>query len=579
MIKEIILKFGSAPDEANVKLNVAPVTVFVGPNNSGKSKVLQELNRHCTTGQAHPTDVILESVEFSNVLPEKVEDIKKKLLLTPRKNETVQQGRIFIGRHDKRLQVRERDFLQSLDNPNANKKNFCQWYLALYTLILDGKSRINLTQEREAGDLQKSPSNYLSILFRDDEKRQEVRRIAYDAFGTYFVVDPTNLGKLRIRYSPRPPEDVSEERGIDDRSVKFHKSAINVDDASDGVKAFTGIVTQIIAGDPRVVIIDEPEAFLHPALSAKLGKEISISASASDKRLFVSTHSASFVMGCVQSGAPTNIVRLTYQHGVATARALPNEKLLQLMRNPLLRSTGVLEGLFYESVIVTEADSDRAFYQEINERLLAFGDGRGIPNCLFLNAQNKQTVHQVIKPLREMGIPAAAIVDVDILKEGGSVWTDFLKGGFIPEASHLGLGQTRSTIKRKCDESGKNMKREGGIGVLDRSDREAAVNLFKQLADYGLFVVEGGELESWLPELKVSGHGPAWLIETFEKMGSDPDGNGYVRPAEDGVWHFMDEVAAWMRNPNRSGIPDDVSHNNRLHGDRPSAAPQLQSGA
>jgi hypothetical protein len=42
------------------------------------------------------------------------------------------------------------------------------------------------------------------------------------------------------------------------------------------------------------------------------------------------------------------------------------------MRNPLLRSTGVLSGLFYEFVIVTEADADRAFYQEIN-------DGTSVP--------------------------------------------------------------------------------------------------------------------------------------------------------------------------------------------------------
>ena len=50
-------------------------------------------------------------------------------------------------------------------------------------------------------------------------------------------------------------------------------------------------------------------------------------------------------MGCVQSGVPINIVRLTYTQGDATARLLPNDKLLQLMRNPLLRSTGVVDGL------------------------------------------------------------------------------------------------------------------------------------------------------------------------------------------------------------------------------------------
>lgn len=140
-----------------------------------------------------------------------------------------------------------------------------------------------------------------------------------------------------------------EERGIHAEAVKFHSNAMPISLASDGVKAFTGMVTEMIAGDPSVLLMDEPEAFLHPSLSFKLGKEVSGIMSASDKRLFVATHSSNFVMGCIQSGAPVNIVRLTYRNDIPTARILPNEDILKLMRNPLLRSTGVLSGLFTSS--------------------------------------------------------------------------------------------------------------------------------------------------------------------------------------------------------------------------------------
>src|SRR5437660_6602704 len=97
---------------------------------------------------------------------------------------------------------------------------------------------------------------------------------------------------------------------------------------------------------------------------------------------------------------------------------LRNEDILELMLNPLLRSTGVLSGLFYEFVVVTEADADRAFYQEVNERLLRFKPEWGIPNCLFINAQNKQTLRTIIRPLRKLGIPAVGVADVDVLKDG-----------------------------------------------------------------------------------------------------------------------------------------------------------------
>ena len=275
----------------------------------------------------------------------------------------------------------------------------------------------------------------------------------------------------------------------------------------------------------------------------------------SDKRLFVATHSPNFVMGCIQSGAPVNIVRLTYRNEVATARVLPNEDILKLMRNPLLRSTGVLSGLFYEFVIVTESDADRAFYQEINDRLLKHSAGRGIPNCLFLHAQNKQTVKTIIKPLRELGIPVAGIVDIDVLKDGAVVWSSFLDSGSIPELEREPLASLRLALKRKFEEAGKNMKRDGGIQALAEGDQEALQNFFNKLSDYGLFVVPNGELESWLKDLDASGHGPSWLVEIFEKMGEDPGSADYLKPADGDVWGFIDCISSWFFDPRRKGIP------------------------
>jgi hypothetical protein len=260
-------------------------------------------------------------------------------------------------------------------------------------------------------------------------------------------------------------------------------------------------------------------------------------------------------MGCIQSGAPVNIVRLTYRDGVPTSRILPNDDILKLMRNPLLRSTGVLSGLFYEFVVVTESDADRAFYQEINDRLLRHTDDKGIPNCLFLNAQNKQTVKTIIKPLRELGIPVAGIVDIDVLKDGGSVWASFLDCGFLPDLERQPLATIRQALKRKFEESGQNMKRDGGINILHGDDKEALQNLFTKLASYGLFVVPSGELESWLKNLNANGHGPNWLVDVFEKIGEDPNSDGYVKPDEGDVWGFIDDISKWFFDPRRKGIP------------------------
>ena len=441
-----------------------------------------------------------------------------------------------------------------LNDPN-NATLFCQWFLAYTILMLDGRQRINLINEQRAHDLQQPSKTSFQELLRNNTSREEVRRIVYDAFGFYLVVDPTKLTNLRLRLSPKPPATEMEERGIDEVAVQFHGKAELIEEASDGIKAFVGIITAIIAGDPTILLIDEPEAFLHPSLAFKLGKEISLASSKSEKRLFVSTHSPNFVMGCIQSGTPVNIVRLTYRDKVATARVLKNEDLLELMRNPLLRSTRVLEGLFYEFVIVTEGDTDRAFYQEINQRLLDHKPEWGIPNCLFLNAQNKQTVHTILTPLRNLGIPAAGIVDIDVLKEGGTTWANFLVGGFVPELTRKSLALLRSDVKKTLNGTNKDMKRDGGVELLNDSDREAANNLCDQLQEYGLFIVRKGEVESWLPNLGVSVRSSSWLIDIFQKMGTDPEQSDYVLPSNDDVWSFMAEVKNWLSTPSRKGIP------------------------
>lgn len=562
MIDKIFLKFGSSINTNSLNIDVTPITIFVGPNNSGKSKILRELENYIRTSISQPSDVILDKLQFTPYSLSEIDKQISQIEQIPNPGENVSPGSIIIGKvgaqenKAQRFQIEKESLLREAQNPNGQRLWSYNKFLSLYTLRLDGTNRLSLLKEQEAGDLQKTPQNHLSSLFLNNTIREEVRRIVYEAFGKYYVIDPTNIGKLRVRLSERKPNSEREEKGWEMESVNFHKNATEITLASDGVRAFSGIITTLLAGDPKITLIDEPEAFLHPSLSSKLGKEIGNSLRGSKKRLFASTHSANFLMGCIQSGSPLNIIRLTYKNGSATARILPKEKILHLMRHPLLRSTGVLNGLFFESVIVCEADSDRAFYQEINERLLAKNDPRGINNCLFINAQNKQTVWEIVKPLRELGIPAIGIVDIDVLKEGGQVFAKPLEGAFIPTLNHQVFQNQRQAILIVFEQSGRNMKRDGGVEILTDQDKEATLNFLNQLKEYGIFVVKNGELESWLRDLNVSGHGSNWLINIFEKMGENPEDENYLTPQSGDVWNFIGEINEWVLNPNRKGIPE-----------------------
>jgi ABC-type ATPase involved in cell division len=555
VLTSISLKFGRSQKAENEVIDLTPITVFVGPNNAGKSKVLLEINQRLTQGRHLATDVVLNEIGYEVLTTEESELYFDQLQLKPLINETIQLNHVILGGKGQRLQLTYDDFKNVVLNPLARPDAYAVWFLAFKSIYLNGPNRLNLINPQPMGDLKGDATFSLQNLFKDDEKRSQVRRIIFDAFGKYFVVDPTNAGQLEIRLSDRAPVDYSEERSLSDESVRFHSQAKSINEFSDGVKAFIGLLIEAVAGAPELILIDEPETFLHPALAFKLGRELSTLNLSSKKRLFISTHSPNFVMGCIQSGTKVNIVRLTYQGGQATARTLKSKDILHLMRNPLLRSTGVISALFYENVVVTESDSDRAFYQEINERLLKYDPQRAIPNCLFINAQNKQTVHLILRPLRELGIPAVGIVDVDIVKEGGTVWSNFLNGGHVSGIIRESLNGFRARIKSELESNNKDMKREGGVNILTGESLLAANHLFDQLDEHGLFVVRGGELESWVKDLQVTGHGSSWLISVFEKMGEDPSLSSYVTPQSGDVWTFISNIQRWLTNPNRKGIP------------------------
>ena len=110
----------------------------------------------------------------------------------------------------------------------------------------------------------------------------------------------------------------------------------------------------------EVICIDEPEAFLHPGLAETLGREVCKAAKDGDTQVFIATHSPYFLTGAIQSGANINIVRLTYQDEIGTARVMPNDRILKLMREPKFRSVGMLPALFANHVVVTgEVIKDR----------------------------------------------------------------------------------------------------------------------------------------------------------------------------------------------------------------------------
>jgi hypothetical protein len=580
MLRNLTLRFGAGPGEPPLSFAPGPMTVFVGPNNSGKSLALRELESLIESGDPSllhivrsilprlpDADTVERMVRSREVEGDALPDGSVRVLRLSARDDGVGKRATDVSEPPREHVVDLAALRAAVEQDTLGGEEFrrvCRDFLSLFALRLDGQTRLALTQPRPAGG---QHANHLAVLFRDHAARERIREITADALGLHFTIDPTGAPHLRIRMSERPPLDLDEEQALDGRARAFHGRAHDIAGLSDGVRAFTGLTAAVMSADYRLMLVDEPEAFLHPPLIRKLGKRLTELAAERGANLLASTHSPEFVMGCIQSGKRVNIVRLTWRDGLATARLLSADKLETMMRDPLLRSTGVLGALFHEGAIVCEADADRVFYAEINERLLGARAG-GADGCVFLNAQNKQTIRRIVRPLREMGVPAVALVDLDILK-GKDDFRELMRAVFVPSVFWEPWEERR---KRLHQEMRNDDYKAGGIYTLGREARLQANALLAGLAEYGLFVVPVGELENWLPELEVGGHGPEWLTQLFHRMGTDPHSPTYQRPSGGGVWKFMQGVAAWIADPHRRGMADEV-----IDVDHQLSPPELQS--
>lgn len=557
------LTFAAGPAEGLPQLDVAPSTVliFVGPNNSGKSLALREIEEWCAGG-THQRKVVSE-IEF--VPPsdgDEALELARAFEGTPPPGQMVAPGHIWIGQHTFRAQEPVRQFQVPVDAvtnaaENGDLEQLRQMLLKLYVVRLDGRTRFTLSDPKPSGDLQQPPQNHLWALFQDDKARLTVRELTEEAFGLHFVVDPTGMTQFRIRMSESAPADLSEEQALDAKARRFHGQASMIAELSDGVQAFTGLVSAVMSLPHKVLLIDEPEAFLHPPLARRLGRSLSALATERGASLISATHSADFLIGCVESAPDTTIVRLTYEDKLATARALTASHLTELMLDPLLRSSGALRGLFHKSVVVVEADADRAFYDEVNRRLV--DAGRGIEDALFVNAQNWQTIPRLLGPMRSLGIPAAAVVDLDALVEAGP-WIKYYNALGLDAGTAASLEQARSSCARhlsalpRLPDQTKAYKRRG-LAALGPTERAEVESHLRGLVDYGVFVVPVGELEGWLSVLGIGGPKRDWIVSMLTRLGGDSSAPDYVGSSHDDVWDFVDAIGAWTADPARKGMP------------------------
>ncbi|MHB1100559.1 MAG: hypothetical protein ACYCZR_13490 [Burkholderiales bacterium] len=202
-ITRLRFKAGSAPGQPPLDVETPSVTVLVGPNNAGKSQTLREIETWCQ-GKNINRDVV---DEITIALPDTFLELREMLDLhraEPPKGQLTATGHFWIARPIVRQgeeaihqQVNEAN-LESWYNSN-DLGPLRQIFVRSFTLRLDGRTRFDLVEEKQAGPLEDNPQNHLWALFVDDDGRERVRSFTEEAFGKHFVIDPTGMTHFRVR--------------------------------------------------------------------------------------------------------------------------------------------------------------------------------------------------------------------------------------------------------------------------------------------------------------------------------------------------------------------------------------------
>lgn len=626
MLKRICLKFGPTPGSPPVQFTPAAMNVIVGPNNSGKSLTLQELNKSLHDAESDWDSnawKVLADIEpglpLSGKLRENVLTAIKTdfayLMVGDLKTYAAMTNTLgHPGMTEDALRtfarwlapLSKRDNARTLINQNklrdpadisvalpklpavalkdafrAGPDAFSDWfpedviplieliqavnerdpealvadglvdlhgYYQHYrqaSLLLDGSARLDLALDERNEGLHVRPKGTVMRLRYYRKNLEKLRAFVHDAFGKHLCVDISDLRSARLLLSDRPPPPNLEDR-IDSEALAYLRAARHLKAFSDGVRSYIGLHAELLAHHHRYVMVDEPEAFLHPPLARRLGFNLSNLAAERGSSVFAATHSPDFLMGCIESGVPVNIIRMGYRNGRASAHLLPYEDLQELMYDPLLRSTGILGALFHQAAVVVEGDSDRTFYTEVNERLRLHEPADHPPvmrDCVFLNAQGKATVSRILEALRRLGVASCGIVDLDLLKDAG-VCTNLLRAAGAPPSVCASIGVTRANVQASITDL-KALCKPNGLAHATSDERKGVEHFIREMVSHGIFLPEVGPVEGWLSELGAGTDKKGWIPAIFQAMGLVNTG---LKPGRGDVWQFLRRIGRYLED-------------------------------
>ncbi|MGE4284925.1 MAG: ATP-dependent endonuclease [Clostridia bacterium] len=416
-------------------------------------------------------------------------------------------------------------------------------------------TNISLTQEAA-----KHPIHFMQ---RDDSIEMQFSKYFSQAFGEDLIVHRNAGSKVPLYVGKRPIIKDGEDRVSTSYITKLEELDL-LHEQGDGMRSFVGVMLYAFISFYSILLIDEPEAFLHPPQAKLLGKMISNDIP-KGRQVFISTHSEEFIQGLLDpDNDKIKIIRINRHENINHISVLDSDEISKIWNDSLLRHSNVFSGLFHQKVVICEADSDCRFY---NAMMTSYYEetGQQQPSVLFIHCGGKHRIPVVIEALIKLNVDVRVIVDFDILNNQHPIEEIFslLGGDWNAVSSMFKIVKSQIEHKRpalltadlnakiteifsRTNETNMPTNKINEInGLLKKSSvwGEAKVSgktyipsgtasqafedmqtVFKQ---HHLFILEIGELECFIKQ--VGNHGPKWVSEVLDRY---PLSNQIFEPAK-----------------------------------------------
>lgn len=529
-------------DSTEITLDPTSVVVIVGPNNSGKSRALNDIYSSIAN-QDHATLVCTPSIVRVGT--------KEQLLSRLEPYKSLDGATRWTG--------------PNFDIQHNMVESWPEHFRPLGTLgsffctILNTRNRLSSCGPLDAhASGVERPRNPLQAIYDDDLLERSIGELLRTAFGVDLVVNRRAGSRISLYVGDRPILD-AEETVVSASYVSKIVQLPMLHDQGDGIQSFASIVLAIKALPRDIILIDEPEAFLHPPQQRLIGKLLAEEQPV-NSQILVATHSENIIQGLLSKFPDrVTVIRLTRSESVNQATHLNSSQISELWRSPILRYSNILSGLFHEAVIISEADADCRFYDSIAEVVL--GDNRITKDVFHTHSGGKDRMPLLISALRKIGVPVRAIADVDAIVDEkllarfivalGGDWAEYssdwgqikydveskknwFRAGDLREQINKALEpldrelQVPSKILKEIEKLGRQtspwheVKSHGLPGPLRGEGAIRATAMLKNLSELGLFLVPVGELECF--DKGTGGRGAVWVEAVLSKdLRNDPD--------------------------------------------------------